>query len=369
MSKNKFAMLDAFEKDMSKVDGLSESSLPPEWWISSGNYVLNRIMSGNYHGFVPQSRLTCLTGPSGAGKSYLLCNIIKHAQEQGFMVLVLDSEEALDDAFVSKIGVNPSREVGYVYRGVKTIPQVTKVVSNFLKHYRETYTNVPDAPPVLIVLDSLDMLMTETEQENYDKGIAKGDQGQRNKQLKAMLRSFVHDIKSVNAAMVCTAQVYKNQDLTNGEGLWIVSDAVKYSMSQITMVTKLKLKDKTTGKYTGVRIKGFGYKTRFARPFSSVELFVPYDTGMDPYSGLVEVAIAVGALIKKGSRYQIAGEELSWYEKDIAEHGERLLAKVIELDKGDVLEVVDASDEDNTPDEQSATARRRAAAGSNQADE
>ena len=368
MSKNKFAMLDAFEKDMSKVDGLSESSLPPEWWVSSGNYVLNRIMSGNYHGFVPQSRLTCLTGPSGAGKSYLLCNIIKHAQENGFMVLVLDSEEALDDAFVSKIGVNPSRDVGYVYRGVKTIPQVTKVVSNFLKHYRETYTNDPDAPPVLIVLDSLDMLMTETEAENYDKGITKGDQGQRNKQLKFALRSFVHDIKSVNAAMVCTSQVYKNQDLTNGEGLWIVSDAIKYSMSQITMVTKLKLKDKTTGQYTGVRIKGFGYKTRFARPFSSVELFVPYDTGMDPYSGLIEVAVRVGALLKRGARYQIVGEDSTWFEKDIAEHGQRLLQKVIEMDKGDVLEISEDVEEDTTV-EASATARRRELAGLNESSE
>lgn len=362
-----FDFIDDFEKDISKVEGISESSQPPKWWISFGNYVLNRIMSGGYDRGVPQGRLTGVTGPSGAGKSFIIGNVIKNAQAQGAMVLVVDSENALDDEYMESIGVNPTREAGYFYKGVRTIPQVQKVISAFIKRYREQYAGSEDAPKVLIAVDSLDMLMTETEEENYGKGVTKGDQGQRNKQLKAMLRTFVHDIKDLDIAMMVSSQVYKNQDVLNGEGVWIVSDAVRYSLSQILMVTKLKLKDKATGNFEGIKLRAQGFKTRFTKPFQTVELEVPYDKGIDPASGLLEVAVAFGVLEKRGSRVGFVGEAESWYAKDFDQHVERTLAAVVAADTG-ILNIAD-SEEETEEGGPSAKQRRLAAAEANQTEE
>lgn len=361
MAKNKFAgFVDDWEKDVSKVEGISDSSKPPKWWISFGNYVLNRIMSGGYDRGVPQGRLTGVTGPSGAGKSFIIGNVIKNAQTMGAIVLVVDSENALDDEYMQSIGVDPTREAGYFYKGVRTIPQVQKVVSSFIKRYRDQYAGDDQAPMVLIAIDSLDMLMTETEEENYSKGVTKGDQGQRNKQLKAMLRTFVHDIKDLNVAMMTSSQVYKNQDVLNGEGVWIVSDAVKYSLSQILMVTKLKLKDKSTGNFEGIKLRAQGYKTRFTKPFQTVELEVPYDKGIDPASGLLEVACAFGVVEKKGSRYQIKGEDNSWYSKEFDQYVDRILPLVVKADTG-ILNI--ASGEEDTTEGPSAAERRRNSVG------
>lgn len=367
MAKDKFGgFIDDWEKDMGKVDGISDSSKPPRWWISFGNYVLNRIMSGGYDRGVPQGRLTGVTGPSGAGKSFIIGNVIKNAQAMGAMVLVVDSENALDDEYMESIGVNPTREAGYFYKGVRTIPQVQKVVSSFIKRYRDQYAGAADAPPVLIAIDSLDMLMTETEEDNYSKGVTKGDQGQRNKQLKAMLRTFVHDIKDLDIAMMTSSQVYKNQDVLNGEGVWIVSDAVKYSLSQILMVTKLKLKDKATGNYEGIKLRAMGYKTRFTKPFQTVELEVPYDKGIDPASGLLEVAVAFGVVEKKGARYAIKGETESWYAKDFGNYVERVLPMVVEADTG-ILNI--AEGDEDTSDSGPSAKERRITASHNEADE
>jgi hypothetical protein len=96
---------------------------------------------------------------------------------------------------MSKIGVNTEAE-DYHYVGVNTVPQVTATVSRFLKGYKKEAGTGHDAQQVFILIDSLDMLMTETEQDHYEKGNQKGDQGQRNKQLKAMLRTFVQDIRT-----------------------------------------------------------------------------------------------------------------------------------------------------------------------------
>lgn len=357
--KNVFSFVDEFDKELDKMEGIGTSSLPPRYWYSTGNYVLNRIISGSYYNGIPQGRVTDLAGPSGAGKSFISANLVRAAQEQGAYCLVIDSENALDDEFMGKIGVDT--ENNYKYVGVTTIPEVTKIVSSFLKKYKEQVGEDEDAPQVLILIDSLDMLMTETELEHFEKGNSKGDQGQKNKQLKAMLRTFVQAIKNLNVAMICTSQVYKNQDILNGEGVWIVSDAVKYACSQIILVQKRKLKDDSkgakAGDVAGVRIIAEGYKTRFTKPFQKVEIEVPYYTGMDPTSGLLEVAKAVGAVIPRGSRVSLKGSEDTMYASELLEnHLDELLA-ILEAETLTFLEA--DAEVDTTGEEKSAKQRRK----------
>jgi hypothetical protein len=43
-------------------------------------------------------------------------------------------------------------------------------------------------------------------------------------------------------------------------------------------------------------------KTRFAKPFESVQVKIPYETGMDPYSGLVDLFEKKGILVQTGNR-------------------------------------------------------------------
>lgn len=313
-----------FEKEVAKLEGVTNSSEPPRYWHTFGNYVMNYIMSGNFTHGIPQGRLTGLAGPSGAGKSFVLGNIIKNAQKDGAFVFVIDSENALDNAYMESIGVDV--EKNYKYKSVNTIPQVTKLVSAFMKHFTSSYGYEENAPQILIAIDSLDMLMTETETEHYGKGVTKGDQGQRNKQLKAMLRTFVQDIKNKNVSLVFTSQVYRNQDLTNGEGVWIVSDAVRYSASQIALLTKLRLKGEGAGVFEGIQMKCMGFKTRFTKPFQSITLEVPYSTGIDPFSGLLDAAVNLGVVVRTGNSFYIKDEgestkaaernlSTAWYER------------------------------------------------------
>lgn len=346
-----------FKKDVSKVAAIEESAPPPRWWTSAGNFVINKIMSGSYSGCYAQGRLTSLSGPSGAGKSYLACNAIREFQQSGGdYVVVLDSENALDDDFTSKIGVNTKE--GYAYIPVESISQTSAVVSKFIKNYKSQYgEDLANAPKIMMVIDSLDMLMTETELENFSKGEFKGDQGQRSKQLKAMLRSFVQAVKHTNITMIVTNQVYRNQDLKNGLGTFIINEAVQYSLSQILLLTKLKLKDTGATVVNGIRMKIESYKTRFAKPYQTVTIEVPYDTGMDPYNGLLEVGVATGIVEKVGnSRFRMKGAEGSWFARDLANYAEDILVKVKTLD---FIVPVDDDEEDMPPESTTETKRKR----------
>lgn len=316
MAKSKFGFLDEFDKSSAKLEGVVTTSLPPRYFHGFGNFLLNAIMSGLYEGGHAQGRITGIVGPSGAGKSFIIGNSVKAAQDDGALVLVVDSENALDDNYMTKIGCQVGVENGYYYRGVRTISQVTTVVSSFLKGYKKEFGKDVNAPKVFIAIDSLDMLMTDTELDHYDKGDQKGDQGQRAKQIKAMLRTFVQDIKELNVTMAVTGQVYKNQDIKNGEGTWVVNDAVKYSLSQIIMVTKLKLKEGTD--VLGIRLRAHGYKTRFTKPFQTIELEVPYDSGINPYSGLLEAAVSQKFITQAGAWYTHVATGTKFQSKNFA---------------------------------------------------
>lgn len=344
MAKNKFGFLDDFNKVTSKMEGVVTTSLPPRYWHGFGNFLMNAIMTGLYEGGHAQGRITGIVGPSGAGKSFIIGNSIKQAQIDGALILVIDSENALDDSYMTKIGVDVGEENGYYYRGVRTISQVTAIVSSFIKGYKKEFGKDINAPKVFIAIDSLDMLMTDTELDHYNSGDQRGDQGQRAKQIKAMLRTFVQDIKELNVTMAVTGQVYKNQDIKNGEGVWVVNDAVKYSLSQIIMVTKLKLKDGAGAgaEVTGIRMRAHGYKTRFTKPFQTIELHVPYDTGVDPHSGLLEAGVSQKLIIQGGSWYTHVSSGTKFQSKNF----HTVQDEVLEELKANKNPLMSVSDED-----------------------
>jgi len=344
--------LTGLNKNLEKAGFAVGDAAPPQWWVSTGNYVLNKIISGHFDRGIPQGRLTALTGPSQSGKSFLLCNIMREAQKQNCMVVALDSENALDDDFVSAIGVNV--DDGYTHVHVSTISDVTAITSSVITGYKKEYGTLADgktdAPRLLLAIDSLDMLITDTESDNYNKkGIIKGDQGQKNKQLKAMLRELVHAIKNTNITIVVNDQVYKNQDLLNGEGVWLIKDAVKFSLSQIVLLTKLKLKNDTANPrdVTGIKMKCESYKSRFSQPAQSVTIEVPYSTGMDPYNGLLAVAKGLGIVEQGGAWYTFNGTKfqaktfVADHAEDVLKACEELSINFIEADLGDGEEIIE----------------------------
>jgi recombination protein RecA len=293
------AFLKDFKKQLAKMDTIVTDFGPPKFWYSTGNLALNKTISGSFNKGIPQGRVTCLAGPSGAGKSFILSNIVKNAQAQGAFILMLDSEHAMDIGYLRKIGVDVSEDK-FLYAGVTTFSDVVKVVSEFITDYEKAYgRDNPDSPPVVVALDSIDMLITDSENDHFESGVQKGDQGQRAKQSKHMLRTLVSRIKRNPMSFLVTHQVYPNADLMNGQGLWIVNNAIRYSASQILLIIPAKLKEGT--EIVGVRMKVETYKSRFAKVGTRVEVEVPYADGMNPYSGFLDMMEDLGVVKASGA--------------------------------------------------------------------
>ncbi len=351
--------LEKATKELEKSGVSVGSSQPPRYWLSTGNHVLNKVISGSFKRGIGQGRMISFAGPAQSGKSFLIGNAMREAQKDGQYIVVVDSENALDDDFVGSIGVDTTKN--YYYTEANTIAECKRIVSKVIKSYKAEYGDDEDAPKMFIAIDSLDMLMTETEEDNFEKGVSKGDQGQRSKQLKQMLREFVQSIKHLNIIIATTSQVYKNQDPLNGEGLWIITEAVRFAPSQIVLITKLKLRD-SDRTVSGIRMKCEGFKTRFTKPFQSVTIEVPYETGMDRYNGLTDVAVDLGVLEKKAA-WKYFGE-LKWNKPDIPEeHVEAVLEECEKLRREDLLARVNVEDLDLTEGPSSRQKRKKKATG------
>ena len=310
-----------FRKDITKsIDGLSIGFNDPTDWISTGNYALNYLISGDFHKGIPLGKVTVFAGESGAGKSYFVSgNIVKHAQEQGIFVVLVDSENALDEAWLQALGVDTSEDK-LLKLSMAMIDDVAKTISTFMSDYKTLAEE--ERPKVLFVIDSLGMLLTPTDVDQFDKGDMKGDMGRKPKALTSLVRNCVNMFGAYNVGMVCTNHTYASQDMFDPDDKISGGQGFIYASSIVIAMKKMKLKEDEAGNkisdVRGIRAGCKVMKTRYAKPFEGVQVKIPYETGMNPYSGLVDMAEKKGLLVKSGNRLMFepqGGEPILQFRK------------------------------------------------------
>ena len=318
-----------FRKNITKsVPGMSVGFRDPDTWISTGNYTLNKLISGEFHKGIPLGKVTVFAGESGAGKSFVAAgNVVKNAQDQGIFVVLIDSENALDETWLHALDVDTTPEK-LLKLNVAMIDDVAKIISDFMKDYKAEYADAQDEdrPKVLFVIDSLGMMMTPTDVDQFNRGDMKGDMGRKPKALAALVRNSVNMFGDYNIGLVATNHTYASQDMFDPDDKISGGQGFIYASSIVVAMRKLKLKVDADGNKTsqvhGIRAACKVMKTRYAKPFEGVQVEIPYETGMSPYSGLVEFFEAKGVLTKQGNRLKYntkSGEEMIEFRKNLTD--------------------------------------------------
>lgn len=310
-----------FRKDITKsIEGLSIGFNDPTDWVSTGNHALNYLISGDFNKGVPLGKVTVFAGESGSGKSYICAgNLVRHAQQQGIFVVLVDTENALDEDWLHNLGVDTSEEK-LLKLNMAMIDDVAKTISEFMKGYRTIPSE--DRPKVLFIIDSLGMLLTPTDVNQFEGGDLKGDMGRKPKALTALVRNCVNMFGSHNVGLVATNHTYASQDMFDPDDKISGGQGFIYASSIVVAMKKLKLKEDEDGNKTsevlGIRSACKVMKTRYAKPFESVQVKIPYSTGMNPYSGLLDLFEKSGLLVKEGNRLSyttLDGEVIKHFRK------------------------------------------------------
>jgi RecA/RadA recombinase len=312
-----------FRKDLTKaIPGMSIGYNDPTDWISTGNYTLNYRISGDFKKGIPLGKVTVFAGESGAGKSYICSgNIVRNAQQQGIYVFLIDTENALDEDWLKALGVDTSED-----KLMKVNMAMIDDVAKFINNSMDMIKAMPEGerPKVLFVVDSLGMLLTPTDVNQFESGDLKGDMGRKPKALTALVRNCVNMFGSYNVGMVATNHTYASQDMFDPDDKISGGQGFIYASSIVVAMRKLKLKEDEDGNKTsevnGIRAACKVMKTRYSKPFEGVQVKIPYETGMDPYSGLIDMFEDEGILVKEGNRLTytspVTGEIIKEFRKN-----------------------------------------------------
>ena len=324
-----------FRKEITKsIEGLSIGYNDPTDWISTGNYGLNYLISGDFNKGVPLGKVTVFAGESGSGKSFICSgNLVRHAQQQGIYVVLIDTENALDEKWLHALGVDTD-ESKLLKLNMAMIDDVGKTISEFMKSYKAMPET--DKPKVLFIIDSLGMLLTPTDVNQFEAGDMKGDMGRKPKALTALVRNCVNMFGSHNVGLVATNHTYASQDMFDPDDKISGGQGFVYASTIVVAMKKLKLKEDEDGnkvaEVNGIRAACKIMKTRYAKPFESIQVKIPYETGMSPYSGLTDMLEKSGALKKEGNSLVYTtedGEILKAFRKGWEANKDGILDKVM----------------------------------------
>lgn len=304
--------LSKFKKGITKsIPGISTGFNDPKTWIDTGSYLLNYMVSGDWYKGIPlEGKMTTFAGESGSAKSYIVSgNMIKNAQDQGIFVLLIDTENALDEDWLKKLNVDTSEDK-LLKVNLAKIDDMGQLVTEFIEDYRSNYSEVPleQRPKVMIVIDSYGMLLSKNEVAQAAKGDMKGDLGSKQKALRSFARIALASIATENIGIMGTNHTYKSQDMFNPDDTISGGEGIIYSSSIIVALNKLKLKEDENGEKSstvnGIRAKCCVRKTRYTKPFQIGEIKIPYFSGMDKYSGVFDFMEQNNIFTKVGNRYK-----------------------------------------------------------------
>ena len=292
-------------------------------FIDTGCYAFNALVSGSLYGGIPGNKITALAGESATGKTYFALGIVSEFLKNNpkGAVVYFDTEQAVTTEMFINRGIDTARVGVFPVSTIEEFKhQCVKIVDQVLEQEEKSRT------PMLIVLDSLGMLSTEKEVADVVEGKNVRDMT-RAQQIRSAFRVLSVKLGKAAVPLIMTNHTYAvvgayvpTKDMSGGDGL-------KYSASTIIYLSKKKDKD-ATGEVVGNIIHCKTYKSRFTKENREVDVQLNFETGLNRYYGLVELALAGGIFKKVSTRIELP-DGTTAFEKNINENPEKYFTKEV----------------------------------------
>ena len=246
-------------------------------------------------GGLPRGRIVEIYGPEASGKTTLALHVIAEAQKRGGQCAFIDAEHALDPERAETIGVNLD---DLLMSQPDTGEQALEI----------TETLIRSGAIDVIVVDSVAALVPRAELEGEMGDAVMGLQARLMSQA---LRKLTGAISKSKTVLIFTNQLrqkigvmFGNPETTPG-GL-----ALKFYSSVRIDVRRIEvLKDGDT--VIGSRHRARIVKNKVAPPLRVAEFDIMNDEGISKSGGLLDVAVDMGLMEKKGSFFNYNGKPLA----------------------------------------------------------
>ena len=307
------SIMDKLKKN-SKIKAASELSsskfFADQGLVDTGVPRVNVALSGDSDGGLA-SGLTVLAGPSKHFKTsfaLLMAAAYQRANPEA-VVLFYDSEFGSPQAYFETFGIDTDRVLH------TPITNVEELKFDLISQLEE----LDAKDDVIVVIDSIGNLASKKELEDALNEKAVADMS-RAKALKGLFRMATPYLRMKNIPMLAINHTYKEiglfpKDIVSG------GTGIMYSADNVWILGRRQNK-------TGTEVTGYDFiinveKSRYVREKSKVPVSVSWDGGVERFSGLLDLALAGGYVIKPSN---------GWYARVDKSTGEVLGSKLREKD-------------------------------------
>ena len=272
--------------------------------IQSPVPMINVALSGKLDGGLTPG-LTVFAGPSKHFKTAFALMLAKSYQDKypDGVILFYDSEFGSPQAYFDSFGIDTKR---VLHTPITDVEQ--------LKHdSMAQLANIERGDHVMIIIDSVGNLASKKEVEDALEGKSVADMS-RAKQLKSLFRMVTPHLTIKDIPMVVVNHTYKEigmfpKDVVSG------GTGIYYSADNIFIIGRQQEKD-------GTDVIGYNFiinveKSRYVREKSKIPVEVTYEGGISKWSGLLDVALEGGFVVKPSNGwYSRKGEDDKYRLKD-----------------------------------------------------
>jgi len=266
--------------------------------------MINVALSGSLEGGLTPG-LTVFAGPSKHFKTAFSLLLAKSYLEkyEDAVVLFYDSEFGSPQSYFDSFGIDTGR---VLHTPITDIEQLKFDIMSQIN-------NVERGDHVIIIVDSVGNLASKKEVDDALEGKSVADMT-RAKQMKSLFRMITPHLTIKDIPMVVVNHTYSEiglfpkQIVSGGTGIY-------YSADNIFIIGRQQEKE-------GTDIVGYNFiinveKSRFVREKSKIPVEVLFEGGISKWSGLLDVALDGGFVVKPSNGwYSIKGEEKKYRQKD-----------------------------------------------------
>lgn len=287
-------------------------------FFDTGNFSLNRVLTGDIHKGIPAGRITTLFGLSGSGKSMIAATTAAIALRDGRIdvVYIFDSEGGTLVNIFKQQGVDMSKVKHIPVASVEQCAVKMMQTYDTLVQARQDFLKDPannDDVRAMCILDSYGALASDklvNDAVNKDKMAV--DMGIGAKTKNNMMRGLMMRVVQSNATLLIINHEYQDpgamfaskvHNMAGGKGIEFASHVILQceklliKSTDTDFLTGDERDDDDVGFFKGNKIRFFVVKNRVCKPAYTATLFVDFNRGITKYEGLVEQAEKMGYLV------------------------------------------------------------------------
>lgn len=288
--------------------------------------LINIALSGDLDGGL-RPGLTSIAGPSRHFKSSyaLLMAAAYMKKHDDAIILFYDSEFGSPEAYFKSFGIDVSKVLHVPITNVEELKfDLMQKLDN------KNDDGIKRGDKVFILVDSVGNLASAREADNAIEGNSAQDMT-RAKELKSLWRLVTPHLNLKNIPMIAIQHTYMEMKMY-GKNIMSGGQGGMLSSDNVWIIGKSQEKD-------GTDLIGYTFtinieKSRYVKEKSKLEILVKFDGGISKYTGILDLAILAGEVIKpKNARFQLVdkatGELIGDVVKEDATECEEFLGVVL----------------------------------------